>query len=259
LNIAKQDMPHYNGVEHKKRGRAMKLLVLDKDGTITKTRSGQTFVRHPQDQELIPGVAEAIAQYIADGWTIAIASNQGGVAKQKAVVSDLLVGQHVWKGAHYLGQVSLVESTLVHTSDGGGFRYAPDEKVSVAWKTLGDAIAEMRYCLRLIKDAGFDSSNTIAYFCPDDGDTCGIVKGGTNYFPYRERDHHLKASSYRKPFPGMIEAAMMEHKPMFSDFDQALMVGDRLEDEQAAANAGVTFMWANEWRENSRSIKGNEG
>jgi D-glycero-D-manno-heptose 1,7-bisphosphate phosphatase len=58
----------------------MKLLVLDKDGTLTRTKSGHTFVQHPEDQVLIDGVAEAIAAYTADGWTMAIASNQGGVA-----------------------------------------------------------------------------------------------------------------------------------------------------------------------------------
>lgn len=55
-----------------------KLLVLDKDGTLVRPKSGNTFVQHPEDQEMIEGVAEAIARYIADGWTIAIASNQGG-------------------------------------------------------------------------------------------------------------------------------------------------------------------------------------
>ena len=58
----------------------MKLLVLDKDGTLTRTKSGHTFVQHPEDQVLIDGVVEAIAAYTADGWTMAIASNQGGVA-----------------------------------------------------------------------------------------------------------------------------------------------------------------------------------
>ena len=57
----------------------MKLLVLDKDGTLTRTKSGHTFVQHPKDQVLIDGVVEAIAAYTADGWTMAIASNQGGV------------------------------------------------------------------------------------------------------------------------------------------------------------------------------------
>jgi D-glycero-D-manno-heptose 1,7-bisphosphate phosphatase len=58
----------------------MKLLICDKDGTLTTTKSGETFVQHPEDQELLPGVAQTIARYRAEGWAIAIASNQGGVA-----------------------------------------------------------------------------------------------------------------------------------------------------------------------------------
>lgn len=58
----------------------MKLLILDKDGTLVRPKSGAEFVQYPEDQELIPGVAEAIARYRDQGWLIAIASSQGGVA-----------------------------------------------------------------------------------------------------------------------------------------------------------------------------------
>ena len=58
----------------------VRLLILDKDGTLTRPKSGQTFVQHPKDQELIPGVAEALQRYRNGGWVMAIASNQGGVA-----------------------------------------------------------------------------------------------------------------------------------------------------------------------------------
>ena len=57
-----------------------KLLILDKDGTLVKPKSGNTFVQHSKDQELIPGVAETIERYHNDGWITAIASNQDGVA-----------------------------------------------------------------------------------------------------------------------------------------------------------------------------------
>lgn len=57
-----------------------KLAILDKDGTLIRSRSGHTFVRHPEDQELLPGVEDAIARLVADGYKLAIASNQGGVA-----------------------------------------------------------------------------------------------------------------------------------------------------------------------------------
>lgn len=53
-----------------------KLLICDKDKTLIQPASGAAFVQHPQDQVLLPGVAETIARYHADGWTIVIASNQ---------------------------------------------------------------------------------------------------------------------------------------------------------------------------------------
>jgi len=56
----------------------MKLLLLDLDGTLRRSKSGQVFIDDPQDQELIPGVLEAIARY--ESWTIIGITNQGGVA-----------------------------------------------------------------------------------------------------------------------------------------------------------------------------------
>ena len=44
-----------------------KLLILDKDGTLVRPKSGNEFVQHPEDQELLPGVVEAIARYAANG------------------------------------------------------------------------------------------------------------------------------------------------------------------------------------------------
>lgn len=67
-----------------------KLLVLDKDGTLVRPKSGNTFVQHPEDQELIEGVAEAIQRYVADGWQLAIASNQGGVAAGYKSLDDAI-------------------------------------------------------------------------------------------------------------------------------------------------------------------------
>ena len=45
------------------------------------SKSGERrFVQSPDDQELIPGAAETLQRYRDDGWVMAIASNQGGVA-----------------------------------------------------------------------------------------------------------------------------------------------------------------------------------
>jgi D-glycero-D-manno-heptose 1,7-bisphosphate phosphatase len=56
------------------------LIILDKDGTIIKYLDGRP-ANHPEEQELLPGVAERIAQLQERGCKIAIASNQGGVAR----------------------------------------------------------------------------------------------------------------------------------------------------------------------------------
>lgn len=42
-----------------------KILFLDLDGTVRRTKSGATFINDPLDQELIPGVEEAIAPKIS--------------------------------------------------------------------------------------------------------------------------------------------------------------------------------------------------
>lgn len=180
----------------------MKLLVLDKDGTLVRPKSGARFVQHPEDQELLPGVAEAIAHYAAEGWTMAIASNQGGVA--------------------------------------------------AGHKTLDDAIAEMRYCLRLLRNAVPDIRYQHkcpifeALFCPDfQGSYCWSVQWGVKAMPIHEcewipRNLH---GEFRKPSPGMLNFFNLR-----SRWSDSLMAGDRPEDEQAARAARVRFMWADQWR-----------
>lgn len=58
----------------------MKLLLLDKDGTLILPASGERFVQSPWDQKDIDGVKETIARYASDGWNPVIISNQGGIA-----------------------------------------------------------------------------------------------------------------------------------------------------------------------------------
>ncbi len=162
-----------------------KLLLLDKDGTLVKPRSGNEFVQHPEDQELIPGVAEAIERYAADGWAMAIVSNQGGV--------------------------------------------------SAGYKTLDDAIAEMRYCLKLLPQI------STAYFCPDDGKWCHIVRSG-NLHQVSSGQHECNGWNFRKPGDGMIKLASRSFNSSIPN-----LVGDRREDQQAAEAANIPFMWADEW------------
>lgn len=58
----------------------MKLLILDKDGTLVRPKSGHKFVQKPWDQIPLEGAQEKVREYAKDGWYIAVASNQGGIA-----------------------------------------------------------------------------------------------------------------------------------------------------------------------------------
>jgi len=55
-------------------------LLLDVDGTLRRTKSGEIFPRDPDDVELLPGRREVLRRYVADGYRLFFVSNQSGVA-----------------------------------------------------------------------------------------------------------------------------------------------------------------------------------
>jgi D-glycero-D-manno-heptose 1,7-bisphosphate phosphatase len=57
----------------------MSLLLVDLDGTIRQSLSGQRYFQHPQDQQAIEGADVALHAY-TDEWIIVGITNQGGVA-----------------------------------------------------------------------------------------------------------------------------------------------------------------------------------
>lgn len=56
-----------------------KALFLDLDGTIIKTKSGETFAKDINDWEFISGVLPSIKRYVEKGYSIIIVSNEGGI------------------------------------------------------------------------------------------------------------------------------------------------------------------------------------
>ena len=60
----------------------MSFFVFDKDGTLTRSKSGKEFCNSVEDQELIPGVLEKLTEIreTDPNAQFLIASNQGGVA-----------------------------------------------------------------------------------------------------------------------------------------------------------------------------------
>lgn len=58
---------------------AMKLVILDRDGTINVDRDD--FVKSPEEWQPLPGALEAIARLNHAGWHVVIASNQSGLGR----------------------------------------------------------------------------------------------------------------------------------------------------------------------------------
>jgi histidinol-phosphate phosphatase family protein len=55
-------------------------LLLDVDGTLRKTKSGEIFPRDPDDVELLPGRREVLQRWLDDGYRLFFVSNQSGIA-----------------------------------------------------------------------------------------------------------------------------------------------------------------------------------
>lgn len=64
-------------------------LLLDVDGTIRTTRSGEKYPRTADDIELLPGRKEALKKWIDDGFQLFFISNQSGVSSGK-VTSEIV-------------------------------------------------------------------------------------------------------------------------------------------------------------------------
>jgi len=65
----------------------MKLVILDRDGTINKDSA--EFVKTPEEWTPLPGALEAIARLNHAGWHVVIASNQSGLGRGLFDVSTL--------------------------------------------------------------------------------------------------------------------------------------------------------------------------
>jgi D-glycero-D-manno-heptose 1,7-bisphosphate phosphatase len=57
-----------------------RILCLDLDGTVRRSKSGKTFIEGPDDVEIIPGMKELIWNYRDQDYMVYGITNQGGVA-----------------------------------------------------------------------------------------------------------------------------------------------------------------------------------
>lgn len=165
-----------------------KLIIFDKDSTLACSKSGAKFINRPDDQILIPGTAEMLDRLKADGSTIVVASNQGGVAMGHKTMSNAI------DEAIYLQSLIPVFDyvLLAHSYETEGF---------------GE-------CIKI-----------------------NFTDGGLQWKVVTNSQQR-----FRKPNPGMIRFAKLLVAGAGNEIE-TVMIGDRPEDEQAAAAAGIPFRW----------------
>lgn len=122
--------------------------------------------------------------------------------------------------------------------------------VAAGRKTLDDCFAEMVYTLQL---APF--LETIV-FCPDyEGAVLWVVSARNARARDQSDFYPGLAGAYRKPGAGALKFAT--RSTGFDGFEHdVVMVGDRPEDEEAAAAAGVNFISAESWRSGAQFLPG---
>lgn len=125
--------------------------------------------------------------------------------------------------------------------------------VQAGYKSLENCILEQRYTLELCPEMA------CIYFCPDDGQKCYIVSLHKVYVEdWSSATNTNPWGCFRKPQPGMLNKAILDiarywptaprTSSQIAKLEEILYVGDRPEDELAAMNAQVSFIWADKWR-----------
>ena len=135
--------------------------------------------------------------------------------------------------------------SIVGASNQGG--------VAKGHKSLEDCYKEQAHTLELLHDecAAIDR----IYFCPDyEGQECHEVYWFIDRrFPREQQcfDSCFGNFAEDSPFKGQFRkpnAGMLLHAISVYQATEVIFVGDRDIDEQAAKNANVQFIWADEWR-----------
>lgn len=87
----------------------MKLIILDRDGVINV--DSDAYIRSVEEWIPIPGAVEAIARLSQAGWTVAIATNQSGIARGYYSIDTLEAMHARLRGlvAQAGGQVGIIQ------------------------------------------------------------------------------------------------------------------------------------------------------
>lgn len=107
-----------------------KLIIFDKDQTLIDSLCGERFIQSPTDQKILPGAAEAVANFHERGYQVAIASNQGGVEMGKKSLESAIEEMEFC-----LGLFPKIEFGL----------FAPNYKGDVCFQVFRDRILQIQY------------------------------------------------------------------------------------------------------------------
>ena len=139
--------------------------------------------------------------------------------------------------------ISGVEDVIARYSDWTIIGITNQGGVATGHKSIEDATLEQKITLELCPQLKW------IYFCPTyDGLECWRVD--SDYCKLIKQHSIDEFGSFRKPGEGMIKLALQQ----FDKVGECLYAGDRPEDEQAAAAAGVPFVWADQWRSSAASF-----
>lgn len=211
----------------------MKLLLVDLDGTCRETASGEQFISHPLDQRIIPGADKALTHYHAEGWTIVGITNQGGIAAGHKSLENAIAEQE-----YTLKLLPTIESILFCPDFGGNALYRVTRNKTQDYKRADFPHPNIHR--RFLKKMGEGSAQ-------QDNPLLGTDNSKNPPPFFRSHLNGELYPSFRKPGSGMILFAI----DCLSSYPaRVLMIGDRAEDEAAAAAANVNFLWANAWRMN---------
>ena len=214
-----------------------KLCIFDCDGTLTTSKSGETFRKSADDWKWLPGRLEKIKELQEAEKRIAVCTNQGGLIWHEATEEDkyptpIMLGEAL---KHTITMISAQSPTK---QDPWYISLYDQRAVDMINKNIEKEI------LALSEIAGHSTDPQAApeYETPEE-----ILERLQKELFEALQQFNVRISidpSWRKPEPGMLLHAIQYFQV---GLEETLFVGDRPEDEKAAKAAGVDFMWANDF------------
>lgn len=132
-------------------------------------------------------------------------------------------------------------TTLVVSNQGG---------ISIGQKTLGETMVELEYLWQMFTAKSVPIF--AAYFCPDMmGRFCYQLDFEARWEQELPPLLVYEQGNYRKPQPGMLQLIQAQYPELLNpEVAEVLYVGDRVDDEQAAAQVQpnpLPFMWVDQF------------